>query len=128
MGSEFTDTGECKFKLLKVLKYHYRMTCFIEKSVVYLSIWDLFLYITLRAFKPVFQVKGADVGRANKHGIFIAANLYIVAVDFSSLSAQSGVCFILNKKKDTCRLSKDFSSSDCIHRAQYGDYSDVPLL
>lgn len=117
MGSEFTDTGECKFKLLKVLKYHYRMRRFVGKSVVYLSIWDLFLYITLRAFKPVFQVKGADVGRANKHGIFIAANLYIVAVDFSSLSAQSGVCFILNKKKDTCRLSKDFSSSDCIHRA-----------
>lgn len=72
------------------------------------------MYIALRAFKSVFQVKGADVGRANKHGIFIAANLYIVAVDFSSLSAQSGVCFILNKKKDTCRLSKDFTSSDCI--------------
>lgn len=72
------------------------------------------MYIALRAFKSVFQVKGADVGRANKHGIFIAANLYIVAVDFSSLSAPSGVCFILNKKKDTCRLSKDFTSSDCI--------------
>ena len=72
------------------------------------------MYIALLAFKSVFQVKGADVGRANKHGIFIAANLYIVAVDFSSLSAQSGVCFILNKKKDTCRLSKDFASSDCI--------------
>lgn len=72
------------------------------------------MYIALPAFKSVFQVKGADVGRANKHGIFIAANLYIVAVDFSSLSAQSGVCFILNKKKDTCSLSKDFTSSVCI--------------
>jgi hypothetical protein len=41
----------------------------------------------------------ADVGRANKHGIFIAANLYIVVVDFASLSSQSGVCFISNKKK-----------------------------
>lgn len=56
--------------------------------------------------------KGTDVGRANKHGIFIASNLYIVAVDFSSLSAQCGVCFILKKER---WASKDFTGLDCIY-------------
>lgn len=77
------------------------MKCYNGKSIVYISFWDLFLYIVLRAFMSVFQVKGTDVGRANKHGIFIAANLYIVAVDFFSLSAQSDTCFIMNKKTNT---------------------------
>lgn len=56
----------------------------------------MFLHFVFSTFKPVYQVKVTDVGRANKHGIFIASNLYIVAVDFSSLSAQNAVYFILN--------------------------------
>lgn len=47
-------------------------------------------------FKALLYSKYTDVGRANKHGIFTAANLYIVAVDFFSLSSESGVCFIMN--------------------------------
>lgn len=50
-------------------------------------------------FKALLSSKYADVGRANKHGIFIDTNLYIVAVDFSSLSSRSGICFIMNKIK-----------------------------
>lgn len=75
--------------------------CFVRKRVVYLSGWVVFSRLIQLACKTVFRGNSTDVGRANKHGIFIAANLYIVAVDFSSLSSQSGVCFILNKTKGT---------------------------
>lgn len=37
-------------------------------------------------FRALLLIAISDVGRVNKHPIFIAANLYIVAVDFFSLS------------------------------------------
>lgn len=64
----------------------------------------MFSRSVIEGLKTVSPSKGTDVGRANKHGIFIATNLYIVAVDFASLSSQSGVCFISNKKKGMCRV------------------------